>query len=300
MTAAQVAREAKWADLDALETAVVAPYVAFTKLTDAQWLQQLGDNAQSVLHTNSQLQEELFKQEQMVRNLRRQLKVREQEYAQLQEQLLLGKSEQAQVEAKLRSVREQRVAEERRLRDQGVSLYNRLGSLAQENLRLEGQRHDEEVRIERNRSLLSDLRSEAARLEMRKAEFEGNHSRSGSDAGSDACWGPGVREAYSSKPGSRAASASTKRKSLTKPESFGRACNCGNTLVPDALFCRKCGEKVSQAGLGEADRGPFSTGETPTGDSDHGSPQRKGTAEELHNIAVPSAPGTGRPRRHPQ
>lgn len=169
------AREEEWANLAALEKAVVEPYVAFTKLTDAQWLEQLNENAQTIMKTNAQLQDELSKRETIVQELRRELQKKEEEYESIRADLAEGKRQHHDETEKLRILREARLSEEGRMRDHGVVLHTHLATLTQENVRLENQRREEERQIERQRIVLLNLQREAMQLAARKAEFEGNH-----------------------------------------------------------------------------------------------------------------------------
>jgi len=75
-------------------------------------------------------------------------------------------------EAQLRSVQEQNLAEECRLRARDLELHGRVMTLTQENSRLETQRRFEQQQLSRNNALIEELEGLIGELRFRKSQFE--------------------------------------------------------------------------------------------------------------------------------
>mmetsp|Transcript_28447 Transcript_28447/g.90637 ORF Transcript_28447/g.90637 Transcript_28447/m.90637 type:complete len:283 (+) Transcript_28447:87-935(+) len=191
-------RESRWMDALALEDAVLEPYLEFEKLSDAEWLRRLEEKAQTVLRTNVQLQGQLREQDHVLQELRGLQAARQEQHKELQAELLEAKARQGQAEAKSREVREHCVAEERRLRERGGALRERMAALARENAQLEDGRRQEERHAARHRALLVELKRQTAGLVERRAELEGP-SETASDLGSLSASRAGARESPTSR-----------------------------------------------------------------------------------------------------
>lgn len=173
---ARKGREQAWRDWRALEVVAVEEYVDHAHISNLEWLNRLNKKIQTVMDTNVELQEQLADQELLVRELQIEHAARLKEWKELEAELVKGKKQHAKVEAQHQEVHEQRISEERRLRDKDVALHDKLVSLTREKVRLEDLRRDEHQQMVKHEEILGKLQREMMALKLRKAEMDTGES----------------------------------------------------------------------------------------------------------------------------
>lgn len=161
-----------WTEITPQEEVVIVPYLNDRKATLEERAQRLDERSQLVLRTNVDLEARIAEEDHSIADLRVELDCRQDEWSNLQSLMQERKDEHEEAQARLARLREQRVSEEKRLRERHLDLSERLGQLTNEWHRLIRSQAEEERKVQQNRVVFEDLRTQVRTLEQRKADLE--------------------------------------------------------------------------------------------------------------------------------
>mmetsp|Transcript_115763 Transcript_115763/g.248755 ORF Transcript_115763/g.248755 Transcript_115763/m.248755 type:complete len:232 (+) Transcript_115763:331-1026(+) len=152
---------------------MTSPYLDFTKMTQAEFVASMTEQAKRLVGDNGQLLEQITSKEQEVRELLEEHAAKQEEWFDLQRQLALHKDKAEELANELREIREERQRDEGRMRDRSFALVERLMSLNTDNERLHEQRWHQVEQVAAQKEQLEEGAREIARLQERKLVLEG-------------------------------------------------------------------------------------------------------------------------------
>lgn len=163
-----------WTEISAIEEAVISSYIDDASRPITVLTKRNNERVTIVLATNGHLQDELLDLEKQVEKLKNDRIAKMADVSNVGNHMRVTKDELNLVSQQLVEEREKRILEERRLREDLITLGDKIVTLDRERLRLEEARREEDKRSAYNDSIIKDLKGYVAQLVLQKAKFEVN------------------------------------------------------------------------------------------------------------------------------